>query len=487
MIARVPRAALVCAAIAVANAVCWAAITPTFWVPDEPPHVGYVQRLAEAGTLPSRGSDVADIDRPGLAEEQSIVYGELRFGVEGRPSWSRASDARLERALNTEGLERTTPGQALYALNHPPLYYLLEVVPYRALHGESFLDRLFAMRLFSALFAGVTVFFAFLFLRELLPRTKWVWTVGALALAFHPVLGFMAGGVNNDVLAYAAAAALFYGIARAFRRGLTPGTGAFIGAAAAAGLLAKLTVAGLFPGVVVGLAALVWRAAPEARRRASVAAGVAVAVPTVAWAAWVLVSKLVVGDVPAATGGVATSSLGGDAAALRDQASYLWQAFLPRLPFMQEQFPWYPPWETYFKGFIGRFGWFEYGFAQGWYLVALAIFVAVVGLAGAALVRARGVLVAHRGELATYAAMTGGLLLSLELLSYRYHQAIGGGAYFEQARYLFPLLALYAGLIALAARGAGRRWGPAVGAFLVVLAIGHSLFAQLLTVARFYS
>jgi len=41
--------------------------------------------------------------------------------------------------------------------------------------------------------------------------------------------------------------------------------------------------------------------------------------------------------------------------------------------------------------------------------------------------------------------------------------------------------------VALAVRGAGRRWAPAVGGFLVVLAMGHSLFSQLLTISRFYS
>jgi hypothetical protein len=57
---------------------------------------------------------------------------------------------------------------------------------------------------------------------------------------------------------------------------------------------------------------------------------------------------------------------------------------------------------------------------------------------------------------------------------------------FEQARYLLPLLGLYGLLVALAARGAGRRWGPAVGAALVMLAMAHGLFAGLLTISRYY-
>ena len=42
------------------------------------------------------------------------------------------------------------------------------------------------------------------------------------------------------------------------------------------------------------------------------------------------------------------------------------------------------------------------------------------------------------------------------------------------------------GLLALAARGAGRRWGPAAGASIVVLFLAHDIFSQLLVVSRFY-
>ncbi len=40
-------------------------------------------------------------------------------------------------------------------------------------------------------------------------------------------------------------------------------------------------------------------------------------------------------------------------------------------------------------------------------------------------------------------------------------------------------------MIAIAVRGAGR-YGPAVGAAVVVLAFGHTVFSQALTVGRYY-
>jgi hypothetical protein len=62
---------------------------------------------------------------------------------------------------------------------------------------------------------------------------------------------------------------------------------------------------------------------------------------------------------------------------------------------------------------------------------------------------------------------------------------LSNGQIFEQARYLLPLGALYAGLIALAVRGAGRL-GRIAGPALVALACGHALFSVGLVVSRFY-
>jgi hypothetical protein len=41
-------------------------------------------------------------------------------------------------------------------------------------------------------------------------------------------------------------------------------------------------------------------------------------------------------------------------------------------------------------------------------------------------------------------------------------------------------------VVALAARGAGRRWGPIVGVLLVVMFLGQDIFSQLQVVARYY-
>jgi hypothetical protein len=85
----------------------------------------------------------------------------------------------------------------------------------------------------------------------------------------------------------------------------------------------------------------------------------------------------------------------------------------------------------------------------------------------------------------TWLTIAAGLLGSIGFLGIRYRQ--DSGFVFEQARYLLPLLPLYASGLVLAALAVGRRWGRQLGAAIVLLALAHGVFAQLLLIARFYA
>ena len=43
----------------------------------------------------------------------------------------------------------------------------------------------------------------------------------------------------------------------------------------------------------------------------------------------------------------------------------MWQFYLPRLPFMEEEVPGYPVVDVWLEGFVGRFGLLEFGL-PGW-------------------------------------------------------------------------------------------------------------------------
>jgi hypothetical protein len=477
----VPLGLWIAMAVAVANAGAWMLITPTFQGPDEPEHIGYAEYVGETGKVPRNlGDDYI------AAPDASLVNYRLPWSVEGRPSWSALNDRLLHEQL-AGPVPRLSEAGAAYIASNPPLYYYLTAVPYRLASGGDFLDRVYAMRLLSVLLAGLTTGFVFLFLRELMPGTPWAWTIGALAVAFQPLFGFMGGTVNPENLLWTASAAMFWLLARSFRRGLTLRRGVAIAAVLAIGLFAKTSMAGVVPGVALALALLVLRSRERPRPlRIKAAALAIVVVPPIAW---LLIQQLVFGRSFANT----TEQYAGIShrnESITAAVDYLWQFYLPPLPFMHHgwfwggRYPHYPLWQTYFQGFVGRFGWFAFGFPTWVSQVALAVALPVILLAGSLLVRARGIVRRRWPELVSYAAIVAGVLLLVGLVGYRVRA--GGDSNFEQTRYLFALLPLYGALVAVAARAAGRRWGPVVAAVFLVLAIANSVFGQLLTVAHYF-
>ena len=467
--------------VGVLNALAWSLITPPFQAPDEETHVAYVQQIGERGRPPVRHPTV------GYSPELSAVLAGVRFGTLGasRPVpalWSPVQQQRLDAVLHVR-LARHGTDDAGPADPEPPLYYALEAIPYRLARGATLLDRITLMRTCSALLAGATALLALLFVRECLPGRPWAWTVGGLTAAFVPLVGFISGAVNPDALLFAVSAALLLSLAHAFRRGLTTRRAVAIGVVLGVGAVAKINFYGLVPGALVGLAlaarisAGAWNA--RAARLVAIAVGIGLAPYVLLSALDLLVWEraFILARTP--------SAIVHDHGGLGGELSYLWQLFLPRLSGQGHAFPELaPPYDLWITGFLGRFGWVTVEY-PGWaYRFGAAGLAAIVLLATAALVRQRAVVRRRRAELAGYALIAGGLLLLIAMVALRgWAPGIKGAV---QGRYLLPLLGLFAALVALAARGAGERWGRAVGVAIVALAIAWSVFGQLLTVAYYY-
>jgi 4-amino-4-deoxy-L-arabinose transferase-like glycosyltransferase len=475
----VPRAAWLCALVAVVNGVIWSLLVPPLQSFDETVHVYYGQFLAETGQTP-RPIDVSYLSE----EELEFTFGVKLFDVvgnrDGRPPWTHIEDVRLDARLAADPA-RVSQGGSGGVGHYPPAYYMLGSAAYLLTPSDSLADRMAAMRLVSSLLAGVAVLFAFLFLRELLPRHPWAWTVGALAVALQPLFGFMSGVFNPDMGMIAASAALFYLLARAFRRGLTVPLAAAIAVAVAVGILSKLAMVGMLPGAALGLLLLALR---DGRWRAfGIGAGVFAGI-----IALYTVVNVAIWNRPALPFGGGGSSAAPATATprgnWREMLVYIWQDFLPRLPFMEDRFADFPLWERWIVGWTGRFGWGDYEFPR-W--VAVVMTTCLVLLLAAAiswvLARRRDVLVARWREWTCYLAMTLGLLALLGYTGYTYTRDTGLG--FEQGRYLLPLMPLYALLVAAGLRALGRL-GPVAGAVLVTACIGWTGWAMAMTVTRFY-
>jgi hypothetical protein len=135
---------------------------------------------------------------------------------------------------------------------------------------------------------------------------------------------------------------------------------------------------------------------------------------------------------------------------------------------------WTPLW-------VGRFGWFDYSFST---TVSAAAFWAYALIGVAALVA----LVLHwRREwalVAVFAIVAGGLCGAIAKAGYQLRAQ--GHTIFEQARYLMPLLALYAFALALAVSLLRRRAEVAVLGVLAGVSALHLVAAFILTVRRYY-
>ncbi len=477
---RVPKAAWVCGAVAWCSAASWGIVMAPFQVPDEPAHFAYVQRLAETGGLPTSNS--VQYAPEEIVTLTDLDHNEVRYNpLQGTIS-TPAQQQRLEHYL-AQPIPRVGSGGAGVATAQPPLYYALQTIPYGLASGGNLLERLALMKLLSAVMAALTACFAYLFLREALPAAPWAWTVGALGVALFPLLGFMSGAVNPDSGLAAVSAALFYLLARAFRRGLSPGLGVAIGVVTAVGFLTKLNFLGLLPGLALALVVLTRRATQSrgpraAYRSLAVCAGIA-ASPVLLYAVVNLFSN---------HPGLGLASIGlqqtGKQGSIFKEVSYIWQFYLPRLPGMANDFPGLSSTLLWFNRSVGLYGWLDTTFPSWVYSAAVVPAGVIAALFASGLVASRVALRARGWELATYAVMSVGLLALVGADSYLEFPGRSGG--YTEPRYMLPLAVLFGAALALAARGAGRRWGPVAGVLIVLLIFGHNLFSQLLVVSRYY-
>jgi 4-amino-4-deoxy-L-arabinose transferase-like glycosyltransferase len=485
MLRGVPRAAWTCALVAALSAACWSVITPPFQAPDEQSHFAYIQNLAETGRLPTSNRDEYSPEE--LAVLTDLQQGEVRWHPEVRTVSSLTAVGKLNRDLSA-GLSRSGGGGTGVSGSEPPLYYALAVVPYELGSGGTLLDRLELVRLLGAFLAGLTALFTFLFVRELLPGAPWAWPVGGLVAALMPLLGFTSGFVTPDAMLYAVCAAIFYLLARAFRRGLTWKPAVALGVLIGAGFLTKLNFVGLAPGVALGLVVLAFRGVRDTpdglrSRRAFGPMALAMGIAISPICLYVLFNTI--NGHP--TLGLVSNAIDrvGSQESLVGEIEYIWEFYLPRLPGMTNDFPGLSTLhQVWFNRTVGLYGWLDTTFPPWVYTFALAPAGLMALLALRTLFVSRRALLHRLPELCVYVAICVGLMALIGGDSHLASSSEGAG--YAQPRYLMPLLPLAVATVVLAARGAGRRWGPPIGALIVTLFLAQEIFGQLLTVTRFY-
>jgi hypothetical protein len=471
-----PLAALLAAALVLG--VAWAFITPPFQAPDENAHFGYVQSLVETGDLPGQAGKLpySTEQEHAMSDSNSVQAAGSRVT---KMEWAPAAWERwLERDFGAA--ERADTGGPNPASANPPLYYVVETLAYRAADGGNLFARLLALRLLSVLWLLVTVAAAWLLALELL-RDRLLALAAAGVAALAPTVTFVTASVTPDAALFAAwTLALWLGV-RILRRGLTAASAAaFLGVVGAA-MVVKATSYALLPGALFVLAVGLHRRRPLPLKRLLAIAGAAGAALAATAGTWFAIAHSL--SRPAAAQVSAASTTAGTN--LRELFSYVWQYYLPRLPF-QDDFPTnahtLPAYDVWFKGVWAMFGWNEVTLRNRYYLLLLGITVVVVVAAASELWRVRRQADRAVGAFLALVALT--LLAGLHWSDY--HLIKAGGA-FAQGRYLLPLVGI-AGLgLALAVRRVPAPQRPyavaaALGGLMVLQAVSLGLM-----VVRFYA
>lgn len=475
-----PRSLIALLAAVFLVAVAWALLVPAFQAPDENAHFGYVQSVADGGRLPG------DASRRRFSTEQGLASALLRAGqTQGRrasrPEWDPDVYRRWQRQDGAlTGAARRDGGGDDPASSNPPVYYLYEAVAYVAAGAGDIFDRLFAMRLASLLWLLVTTAGTWLLAGEVFGRRRALQLTAAAVAGLMPMVTFVSASVSPDAMLYALwTLALWLGV-RVIKRGLTPLSGAALLATAGLACSVKATSYALLPAVALALVIGLARARPAPRRAAALVAPAVLAF-AVTFGGWLLAAGLL--ERPAA------SQVSGAAAAgtnLRELFSFVWQFYLPRLPFQDavRELPFgNPAYHAFIKGGWAAFGWLEVEFPSPVYVVFALITVGVAVAAGLVLWRTRATI--DRGVAAFFAVTVFALMVGLHWTEY--HQLKTGQGEFIQGRYLFPLIGLAGLAVANALRLLPRPRRPTGAAVVLAGLLLLQVFSLGLVAERFYA
>jgi len=393
-----------------------------------------------------------------------------------QPSWLAAADRTYRTA--SARLSRADGGGPTPASVNPPLYYAYAAVAYRAAVGGDELDRLYLVQLFGVLLALATTLGAWLLAGEVLGDQSLPKLTCAAIAGLLPMQTFISTSVTPDALMIPLwTFALWLGV-RVVRRGLLRRDAVALGAVAGAAIVTKATSYALVPAVLAALA-LGWprtRADLRATRRETV--GLAIATMLAPIMLWVG-SATILGR--AALNSVTPSSTTPKPFSVTGLLSYIWQFYLPRLPFQSvlRPTPGLPLWQVWIREGWGTFGWIDVPLPAALYPVVAAL-TAGIGLGAATIVsRFRDrVRLAVAGYLALASAA---LLFGLHLTEYR--SLIAGNGPVIQGRYALPVVAVFglaAGLVVtrLPARARGSVCGVAVAGLMALQLIALATVAK---------
>jgi hypothetical protein len=473
------------AAIVFVNAAAWAIVTPAFNVPDEMAHYAYAETVAR-GELPQKTQPPGD---PGNSYLPSSVLASQFTATaiiqnrSAREPWTKEQEQQFETAYKATVAGKNQPFGLTPANSYSPLYYVPAALAIKAMPGDGVFGKLLVVRLYSALLVALTALMVVLLAAQLLPSVWWFAPIAGLAVAFEPMFLHIGGGVSNDNLMVLLATTTLYFLARMLRSGPTTKLAVAAGGSFALGYLAKPTTLGLAPVMALTFLVLLFKGdrAGRAQRLRSLALGFG------AFLAIFALGAIFFGSTGSTGAAIGAGNASGSAhpAGLGNFASYMWQWYLPPLPFMSDVFPGSPPvGGIYLRGFFANFNALDTFFA-GWVYGLIALVLAgLVGGAAYAVYERRAALKERWPLVALPITAIIGMMLFINFAAYLMYTK--DGSIFAQGRYLFPAIGIFGALVAAGSLGAGRYRGLIVASALVLSLGALNIFGMGLSMARFY-
>ena len=173
-------------------------------------------------------------------------------------------------------LGKYLPSGWVYTGNHPPLYYLLMAPVFRLVEEQSIETQLYALRLAAIPFGMVTVVLAYLTVRTIFPRERFLAMTVPAFVALQPQISYESAMLNNDILAIANTSAVIYLIVLGLRRRFPIWNCLLIGLFFGLAMLSKST--SVTSALIIGIAmvfGLGWRNVREWLPKGVLTAGVA--------------------------------------------------------------------------------------------------------------------------------------------------------------------------------------------------------------------
>jgi 4-amino-4-deoxy-L-arabinose transferase-like glycosyltransferase len=296
-----------------------------------------------------------------------------------------------------------------------------------------------------------------------------------------PMTSFISASVSPDGMMYALWTFFLWLGGRALRRGIDVPTALALAGVVGIALTVKGTSYALVPALAFVLLVGLWRRRREPGRRAIAVVGSALAALACTAGFWALIAR----SLDRSASGQLVGAEGGAVFNLKQFLGYVWQFYLPKLPFQE---PWptsvgLPLYEIFLKGAWGMFGWLEVPMAEAVYVLLAVLTGATFLAAGVALWRTRRTfdLPVAIFFLLVVTALLAGLHWT------EYHYILNGNVGFMQGRYILPLIGLWGAVLAEALTLLRPDRRPTAVALVVGLLVALQLYGLGLVVERYYA